>query len=74
MSPWRNVHDLNNEGDNLTNKPEIETDIARPIHQFSARCQQSLAICTNKDTNKIAVPPCLYFLFFSSILCYYLFN
>lgn len=49
MSPWRNGHDS-----------PIESDIARPIHQYSGRCQQSLAICGNKDTEKTAVPPCLY--------------
>lgn len=68
MSPWKNGHDLHNEVELLANDPTIETDIARPIHQFSARCQQSLAICATKDNNKTAIPPCLYFPFFRFIL------
>lgn len=67
MSTWRNAHDLRNEGEMLANDPVIEADIARPIQHFSARCQQSLAICANKDTSKSTVPPCLYLLPFSSI-------
>lgn len=64
MSTWRNAHDSQNEGELLANDPVLETDIARPIHHFSARCQQSLAISANKDNIKATVPPCLYFLFF----------
>lgn len=34
-----------------------DTDIDRPIHQYSTRCQNSLQICT-KDNSKSIVPSC----------------
>lgn len=59
MSPWRNGHDLHNEGEIVTIDPPIETHNARPIHRYSGRCEQSSAICGNQNTSKTAVPPCL---------------
>lgn len=35
------------------------TDIGRPIHQFSTRCEHSLQICSNDHTKPI-VPACKY--------------
>lgn len=42
-----------------------DTDIDRPIHQFSSRCQHSLQLCT-KDNSKPIIPSCKNFTLYSS--------